>query len=75
MEHNIGDLLLAHTVDGGIMLGLITDIVYSKYDFTYNLYTVTWFFGKENYDMRDYTYNNIIRLKKNLADFFDDSKI
>ena len=74
MEHNIGDLLLAHTVDGGIMFGIITDENISEYDMYYNLYTVTWFKGNEVTDIRDYTYNNVTRLKKNLADYFDDSK-
>lgn len=75
MEHNIGDLLLAHTVDGGIMFGIITGSDISEYDKYYNLYTVTWFFGDEIKDTREYTYNNITRLKKNLGDYLDDNKV
>lgn len=75
MEHNIGDLLLAHTVDGGIMFGIITGENISEYDIYYNLYTVTWFKGDEIQDIRDYTYNNITRLKKNLGDYLDDNKV
>ena len=74
MEHNIGDLLLAHTVDGGIMFGLITGENISEYDKHYNLYTVTWFKGSEIQDIRDYTYNNITRLKKNLQDYFNEDR-
>lgn len=74
MEHNIGDLLLAHTVDGGIMFGIITGENISEYDMYYNLYTVTWFKGNEIQDIRDYTYNNITRLKKNLNDYFDEDR-
>lgn len=75
MEHNIGDLLLAHTVDGGIMFGIITGENISDYDMYYNLYTVTWFKGDEIQDIRDYTYNNVTRLKKNLGDYLDDNKV
>ena len=74
MSHNIGDLLLAHTVDGGIMFGLITAANESEYDLYYNLYTVTWFKGDEIQDIRDYTYNNITRLKKNLGDYFNEDR-
>ena len=74
MEHNIGDLLLAHTVDGGIMFGIITGENISEYDMYYNLYTVTWFKGNEIQDIRDYTYNNITRLKKNLSDYFNEDR-
>lgn len=74
MEHNIGDLLLAHTVNGGIMFGLITGENISEYDKYYNLYTVTWFKGNEIQDIRDYTYNNITRLKKNLEDYFNEDR-
>lgn len=74
MEHNIGDLLLAHTVDGGIMFGIITGENISEYDMYYNLYTVTWFKGDEIQDIRDYTYHNITRLKKNLADYFNEDR-
>jgi len=74
MEHQIGDLLLAHTVDGGIMFGIITGENISEYDMYYNLYTVTWFKGNEVVDIRDYTYNNITRLKKNLSDYFNEDR-
>lgn len=74
MEHNIGDLLLAHTVDGGIMFGIITDLSESQYNKYYNLYTVTWFIGNEIKDTREYTYNNITRLKKNLSDYFNEDR-
>lgn len=74
MEHNIGDLLLAHTVDGGIMFGIITGENISEYDMYYNLYTVTWFKGNEIQDIRDYTYNNVTRLKKNLKDYFNEDR-
>jgi hypothetical protein len=74
MEHNIGDLLLAHTVDGGIMFGIITDLNESQYNKYYNLYTVTWFIGNEIKDTREYTYNNITRLKKNLSDYFNEDR-
>ena len=40
----------------------------------YNLYTVTWFKGNEITDIRDYTYNNITRLKKNLEDYFNEDR-
>jgi len=75
MEHQIGDLLLAQTVDGGIMFGLITNIVESEQDTFLNLYTVTWFKGEDIKDTRDYTYNNIIRLKMNLSDYFNEDKV
>lgn len=75
MIHNIGDLLLAHTVDGGIMFGLITKIDQSDQDNHLNLYSVTWFKGNEITDTRDYTYNNITRLKKNLEDYFNNDKV
>jgi len=74
MEHNIGDLLLAHTIDGGIMFGLIIKIDESAFNVTFNLYTVTWFQGNNIQDTRDYTYNNITRLKKNLEDYFKEDR-
>jgi hypothetical protein len=75
MEHNIGDLLLAHTVDGGIMFGIITKIDESSFNKSFNLYTETWFQKNNIQDTRDYTYNNITRLKKNLEDYFNDDKV
>ena len=67
--HKLGDLLLAHTVEGGIMLGLITNIDISLFDETFNLYTVTWFKGIDSTDVRDYTYQNVCKLKQNLKDY------
>ncbi len=73
--HKIGDLLLAHTVNGGIMLGLVTDINISLFDPTYNLYTVTWFNDIDSVDVRDYTYQNVCKLKQNLKDYLNYDKI
>ena len=73
--HKIGDLLLAHTVDGGIMLGLIFKINESLFEPTYNLYTVIWFNGIDSVDVRDYTYQNICKLKQNLKDYMSYDKI
>ena len=72
--HKIGDLLLAHTVDGGIMIGLITDINKSLFDINFDLFTVTWFKGVDIHDTRDYTYDNITRLKQNLKDYLSYDK-
>jgi len=73
--HKLGDLLLAHTVEGGIMLGIIINIDNSLFNETFNLYTVTWFKDVDSTDVRDYTYQNICKLKQNLKDYMSYDKI
>jgi hypothetical protein len=72
--HKLGELLLAHTVDGGIMLGILTNIDKSLFNETFNLYTVTWFKGIDSTDVRDYTYHNICKLKQNLKEYLSYDK-
>jgi hypothetical protein len=64
--HCIGDLLLADTVDNFVVFGIISEI--DKYK---EMYKVIWFMRNENILIREYTFNNISALKKNLNDYLN----
>lgn len=74
-KHEVGDILLSYTPYGTVMLGVISSIQHSQIDVYSDLYSVTWF-GKivEEINNSYYTYSVITRMKKNLIDYFEESK-
>lgn len=74
-KHQIGDIVLAHTTYGSVMIGIINEIQESEMSIFNNLYSIKWF-GTivEEVNNSYYTHLNVTRLKKNLMDFFESDK-
>lgn len=74
-KHQLGDIVLAHTTYGSIMIGIISEIQESEMSIFNNLYSIRWFgIIVEEINNSYYTHANVTRLKKNLMDFFESDK-
>lgn len=74
-KHQLGDIVLAYTPHGTVMIGIISDIQESEMGIYNNLYSVKWF-GRivEEISNSYYTHYNVTRLKKNLIKYFESDK-
>jgi len=74
-NHQIGDIVLAHTPYGSVMVGIINDIQESEMGVFNNLYGIRWF-GTivDEINNSFYTHSSVTRLKKNLVSYFESDK-
>jgi hypothetical protein len=72
IKHSIADLLLAHTVNGTIMFGIISKIQESSIDAYHNLYDIMWLGKNAEESAGQYTYSAICHFKNNLEEYLYD---